>query len=207
MQKSIWQVLYTWFPCICNRCENLATAKCSGKYLAVRLPCAGRGLSRHGYRSSCHKSTFLQVGHVEMSGEQSKSLVDGKDGKDRKRWIMLKYVEMLDWIDLNCLQVGRWATSTTTPLWRKKLSFTRRTARNVKWKCSLRGQSGWDRDEGIGMCWDLLECIGIQCQEWCVLCRAKEQMLLQGCLAAFGEAAVYFGGPHDLNNPGLARGS
>ena len=31
-------------------------------------------------------------------------------------------------------------------------------------------------------------------------------MLLQGCLAAFGEAAVYFGGPHDLNNPGLARG-
>ncbi|CAL1172809.1 unnamed protein product [Cladocopium goreaui] len=31
----------------------------------------------------------------------------------------------------------------------------------------------------------------------------KEQMLLQGCLAAFGEAAVYFGGPHDLNNPGL----
>jgi hypothetical protein len=39
-----------------------------------------------------------------------------------------------------------------------------------------------------------------------VLCRAKEQMLLQGCLAAFGEAAVYFGGPHDLNNPGLARG-
>ena len=39
-----------------------------------------------------------------------------------------------------------------------------------------------------------------------VMCAlSKEQMLLQGCLAAFGEAAVYFGGPHDLNNPGLAR--
>ena len=31
---------------------------------------------------------------------------------------------------------------------------------------------------------------------------AKEQKLLDGCLAAFGEAAVYFGGPRDLNNPG-----
>ena len=36
---------------------------------------------------------------------------------------------------------------------------------------------------------------------------SKEQQLLERCLAAFGEAAVYFGGPHDLNNAGRARAS
>ena len=34
-----------------------------GKYLAIRLPCAGRGFSGLGDWSSCHQSTFLQVGH------------------------------------------------------------------------------------------------------------------------------------------------
>ena len=33
----------------------------------------------------------------------------------------------------------------------------------------------------------------------------QDQQLLERCLMAFGEAAVYFGGPHQLNRKGRDR--
>ena len=57
----------------------------------------------------------------------------------------------------------------------------------------------------------LVDCVGIywrlaQNSSGSVLCRAKEEEILEGCLRAFRKAAVYFGGPHDLNDPGLTAG-
>ena len=55
----------------------------------------------------------------------------------------------------------------------------------------------------------LVDCVEIywsvlaQNSSGCVLRRAKEEEILEGCLRAFRKAAVYFGGPHDLNDPGL----